>query len=457
MAKPQLQAQAELCFKFDYAGKFEALLWKTDDNTGNLHLYRAQTQDTSLGLNLGITFDAGASACDKIGKDQLEKALGTLLPGPLGAALGTIVIPQAESEIEKGVTDANSKIAAWLKKYGQQQATLDLAIANTKQTFLLLDYTLQLDAPAFDAAWKLAVNGQFVDALAAPNGGVSIATGSGLENFYDHKTSISLNLFGKLKADWTEEVITNSSIVYAGNHIFHLIADVGRKSVATNNKSKREIDIYFAAEASLGDGTSNATLTLQPINLHFILQATNDQKFGGYIANMVSLLMGTSDGGAMAINVATMAKQAATTETLHVIIAPATYRTLKSSTMTNHKPDDESWDSTNYQAFADACGDLIQDGPASFTYQNQPMDYGAWRNWNIASTDQWPARVGAVPDRTSMGIVANGVAQLQGHFQQAGDEANLISYALQAGSDFMNLCEAMKKPSPAASNRAGPR
>jgi hypothetical protein len=58
-AQPEVQASAKLAFRFGYAGSFEILLWKDGANTGHLHLYRSAIQDTSLGLNFGVTLRSG--------------------------------------------------------------------------------------------------------------------------------------------------------------------------------------------------------------------------------------------------------------------------------------------------------------------------------------------------------------------------------------------------------------
>ena len=434
--KPEVEAEANLAFQFEYAGTFEALLWKIDERTGGLHLYRSQMQDTSLGLHVGVTLDAGLSVRGKVMESQLAKAMGRVLPGAPGAA----VIPLAADEISSCVTDGNKALAAWLGKRDQAKAALDFAIESTNQTFLLLDYTLDLTAQAFAAAWKLALDGKYVDALGTAGGGVSIAVGSGLEKFYSRKTSITLNLFGLWKADWSDALLHNSSMVYAGNNIFHLVVDVGRQSLDTVNKGKREIDLYFAAEADM----SGASTVLQTVNLHVLLQATNDTKFGRYIAKFLQLLAVGEGSAALVKGVADLAGQANTTQMVHAVLGPTAYQRLNASTTTHGKLGNESPDRDNYAAFARACKELIAEDPGSFSFQGQELSYEVWRNWNIASTDQWPARPGAMPNRLTAGNSQAGIAQLQLQFPQGGGTTTLVGYALQAASDFMNFCEQLK-------------
>ncbi|MFZ0795507.1 MAG: hypothetical protein WAM65_17210, partial [Candidatus Korobacteraceae bacterium] len=334
--KDEFQAGAKLAFQLEYAGTFEALLWKDAANAGRLHLYRSQSQDASLGLNLGVTLAGDPKACATAIASQLHDCFKKVLGG-LGNSFDSKLWPKAAPEIGNCVNEANSKVAGWLKSAQQTQATLDFAIEKTNQTFLLMDYSFDLTASAYAAAWGAAIAGKYVDALQTPNGGVAIAVGSGLEKFYEKKTSVTLNLFGKLSAAWTDAIISDSTLVYAGNNVFHLMADVGRSSLFQLNKSKREIDIYFAAQANLESGNT----TLGTIDLHVMLSATDNQGFGRYIAGFLQLLTSGPDATALVKAVAALAAQAKTTEVLQIILPPVTYARLQSSNITNGRPDDQ--------------------------------------------------------------------------------------------------------------------
>jgi hypothetical protein len=205
------------------------------------------------------------------------------------------VWPKASSEVSKYVTELNDKISGWLTPVSQTKATLSLAIDNTRQRFLLMDYAFDLTAPGSQNAWAAAIAGRFLDALEMPNGGVTLQIGSGLEDFYAQKTSVTLNLFGKLSAAWSSAVISNSSLIYVGNNIFHLVSDEGRQLLASVNNSKREIDFYFAAEVDL----STNPQSLADVDVHCILQATNNSSFGHYIAKFLSLTTTGSNNSAL--------------------------------------------------------------------------------------------------------------------------------------------------------------
>ncbi len=437
---PAFQATASLSFSFSYGGSFEALIWKDNLTTGHMHLFRAKEQDTSLGLHVGIGLISNPADSAAIITDQLGTAFGKMLPGSLGTMFMSKVLPKGADEAATYAAEMGGKIGGWLTPINDAQATLDVAISTTRQTFILLDYTFDLTAPAFPVAWKTAFDGDFVKALATPNGGVSIATGGGMEKFYQKKTSINLNLFGQLRVAWSDAIISNSRLIYAGNNTFHLIAEVGRQLLLDVNGGQREIDLYFAAEADL---TSTA-LQLGSINLHCILQARKSQGFGNYIANFLGLIATGPNHDALVQSVKAVVANAGGTELLHVIFDPSAYAHLQASTITNGKPDNQTPDMQNYAAFSNACSDLFSSPPANFTDAGQRLGYTLWSNWNIASNDQWPAPPGALPDRTQSGNAAAGVAFLNTEFPQAGDSAALIGYALQAASDFMNFCADLK-------------
>lgn len=429
---PAFSASATLAFKFSYAGSFEALLWKDNANTGHMHLYRSKEQDASLGLHVGVGLISSPADSAAVVSKQLGTAFGRMLPGSLGTGFMNKVLPKSKDEAVNFAQDANDKVGGWLKPINNAQATLDVAITTTRQTFILLDYTFDLTASAFPQAWKTAVAGDFVKALSTPNGGVAIGTGAGMEKFYQKKTSIALNLFGQLKTKWTDAIISNSSLIYAGNNTFHLSADIGRQLLFQVNGSNREIDIYFAAEADMSSGT----LKVGPIDLHCILRASNNPRFGNYIGNFVGLLSGSSN--VFASSVHALAAKPRTTQLLHLTFNQSAYSQLQTSIITNGNPDNQAPDQQNYNAFAGACKDLAFDQPASFTFGGRSIGYDIWSGWNLACTGK--TAPGSLPDRTSSGNPAAGAPFLDAEFQQQGGVVTLIAFTLQAASDFMNLC-----------------
>ncbi|MBV8629841.1 MAG: hypothetical protein JOZ83_02880 [Silvibacterium sp.] len=436
MALPSFQACAKLAFSFAYTGAFEALLWKDNPSTGHMHLFRSREQDATLGLHLGVGLGSDAVHGMACMSQQCGALMGKVLPGTLAQKF----IGVASDEMNNFAGEGCKKVASWLEPVNRGKATLDIAIESTKQSFLLLDYAFDLTAPAFNSAWQTALAGDFVAALTTPNGGVQIGAGGGLEKLYSKKTSVHLNLFGALNAVWSDATIHNTSMIYAGNNTFHLMAEEGRQQLALINNSKRQIDIYFAAQADFSGGTTK----LGPVELHCVLKATNNPKYGKYLANFLNLMSPAAGQSALAQSIAALAAAPNTTEMVHLIFDQTSYGRLRASSLTNGKPDNEAPDQQNYAAFAQACSKLFAESPANFSYAGQSLGYTVWRNWNIASNNQWPAPPGAVPNRTASGNFAAGQSFLDTEFPQAGTVTPLIGYALQAASDFMSFCADLK-------------
>jgi len=209
----QVQAGATLSAGFKYTGSFEALLWKTDNNTGRFHLYKNNVTDKYF--NLGATVAIIADPTVNISAGNLQTLAGAVLPGTTGEVVGTLLGGQAQTAVNTWVGDLQSKITSWLEPLQQGKTALQLAIDDTNSSFLLTDFTFSdVTLPGFVAAWSEVLSGDFVAALAAQNSGISLDPGSGLENFHTLKTSVTFNFFG-LTAAWTEQSINNYSIVYA--------------------------------------------------------------------------------------------------------------------------------------------------------------------------------------------------------------------------------------------------
>jgi hypothetical protein len=439
--KPEVQAGAKLSFGYSYAGSFEILLWKEKTAAGvaNLHLYRSSHQDTSLGVNLGLTITSGASASVDVTTDHVSNTLTQSIPAALQDTFKKSVLAPASSEVQKFVGEANAKITSWLSPLNGQKATLDLAVDRSVDRFLLTNYTIDTTQD-YAAAWTDMMGGRFADAFASAGSGVSLDVGSGLEAIYKTTTSVKLNLFGKLSAEWDTSTISNSSLIYAGNGTFHFLTTEGKDMVRLVNSSRQEAQFYFAVEALLAQDQP----VTPAINLHIVLQATNDGSYGSSIATVVGMLTSGPAGQALKNSVQALAGQAKTTQVLHLIFSKEAYAKLNSSTLRNVQPDNEALDTTNFNAFRTACSRLFSDSPENFVFSGVAVDYGVWRYTNIAQNDQWPAPETASPDRRRTGPYSAADSYLHELFPSAGALTHEPYYLCEVGSQFMNLCEALK-------------
>ncbi len=438
---PEVQAGAKFCFSYEYCGTFEILVWREADEQAHLHLYRSRVQNTSAGANIGITLSAGAALSMAVATDKMTTLLTQSMPDAIQPRMTSDVLPGAMDQVSKYVGELNDKLTGWLGHTSHQPVGLDLAIQGTRSTFLLTDYTIDLRNAKYGDAWKLMLEGRFLDAMETPGSGVTLATGSGMEALFSRVSAVKLNLFGALHASWTTTTLNNSSLVYAGNNVFHLLTLEGKDMLDVMNKTSREMSFYFAAEADL----SKAGSRVPPPQLHCILRATNNAGFGKAIAQLVRRLSSGQGIKALAGTVAATAARPDGVETLHLIFSADAYASLDAAGIAHGRPDDEQKDAQNYEAFRSACAALYTTDPQTLSWRGKPLTYSLWRNAWIASNDEWPAPAGAVPDRRESAGFNPGVeAQLDqalGLGAGASGDAQLVFYALGAATQFMNLCD----------------
>ena len=125
------------------------------------------------------------------------------------------------------------------------------------------------------------------------------------------------------------------------------------------------------------------------------------------------------------------------------MIPEAAYKDLDFSQAAS--PDDAA-DRKNYAQFAAASRTTMPEGTtAQFVHNNQDFTYDFWRSWNIAVTDQWPPTAGSRPNRKETGPYDAASSFLDPKFGPDSALRHFIGFTMQAASEFMNLCEDLKR------------
>jgi len=434
----EVKAGATFGATFNLTGSYEALLWKADANTGRLHLYRNKTTDVNF--NFGATVTVIADPTVTLSSGNLQTLVNQVLPGGTGAVVNQLLTGPAQSQVNTWVSEAQAKINSWLQPFQQGQTQLQVAIDNTQSSFLLVAASFDLTALGFTTAWSTVIAGDFNGALALPTGGVSLDAGSGLENFHTKTTSVTFNLFGLFRAEWDTSTIDNYSILYAGNNTFHLIERIGDRQTSVLNGRGREIDLYFAAEAT----STPAGLTLGEIDLYVQLKATANGGFGKLIAGFFSKATTGEAATQITKQLLATAQQSNATEILELLFKPSAYGRLTSSTLNGNRPIiNEPADEANYGSFAAACSQFESSPPANFSISNpMDLDYPTWRTCNIIANNG-SVSPNSVPSRINIGNPTAAAPFLNQRFNSSIPAA-LISFTLDAAGSFMNLCEALK-------------
>jgi hypothetical protein len=435
---PEVSLAVNLAYTFSYAGTFEQTLWRQSDGLARLHVYKSTEKIQSLDLTAGVTLNVNLSAEIEVEKQILNAPANATSDPNLQQAL-TTAFSKASDAIGSLAGDINDKIKKLFKPVNQDLSVyLDLGISNTKQTFLLTDYTLDLTKD-YAAAWNDMINGRFVDALADGKGSVKLAVGSGLEKLYAQTTSIGLNFFGQWAAQWSESSIANSKLIYAGNNLFHLVTSEGMQQVSRLEQSTNELDFYFSTEMDLaGSGTAAQA---KP-DLNAILKASNNPAFGARIAMVVAWLTRVSASQGLINQIKQSLQSPNSTQVLHVIIPYSAYKDLDFS---KNGAADDAADRRNYAAFAAASKTTMPDGTvAQFVRNTQDFSYDFWKIWNIAVTDAYPPPEGSHPDRKGTGPADAAQKFLDPKFGPDPALRHSIQVTMQAASEFMNMCEDLK-------------
>jgi hypothetical protein len=447
---PEINASVNLGFCFQYENKFEALLSR-QTATGHLHLFRAQTTDIATTLTAGLSFDAGMSASITSNLPTIQDSIKSAVAGTSATASNILdsVLTKANKEINKYVTEVNSKLTSWLNRGNGIQTNLQAAIETNQDRTLLVGYTFDLAAPQYPAAWTAAIDGDFVKAF--NSGAVTLDIDSGLEKSYQAKTSFSANFFNLWHWKTWSDFATNASLVYAGNNIFHLVAKVGRDTETDAVGAMRSINFYFALAANVA---ANGTASAADLSLHVDLTSKGDKGASSRIAKLLGALNGGAGCDALAKNLSAFAATSKTGAVeLHITIPQASFAKINCDSYANGKPatSNPQNDSANWSAFAKAADDLdAWPLPDTLSGANAAYleSFQAWKTLNTypgnpinrLNTD-YP--IGTWPDTFPSGI-------------DTGRQA-LIIHSLTAGQNFMNFCADLKSLAQATSPAAVPQ
>jgi len=444
--KPEIKADVELDFTFQYASKFESLVSKIG-TTGKLHLFRSSKADATTSLMAGLTFSGNTSA--KIQSNAQTIADSLAKTAGAGSQAVNQVGNAAVGEINKGVTDVNNTLSSWLNRANGLKANLELAIEAITTRNLLAAYDFDLSdatAPGLKNAWTLAINGDLAGALKYQDPGtsksfVTLEVGSGLESEYQRKTSFSCNFFNLWKFSTWSQWQSQVSMVYAGNNVFHMDANIGRTTETDYVGALKSINFYFAASAeeALDGSLSNAV-----VDLHIDLTAQGVPGAARQIAGMLSGIGGCTSCITMARNMNAFIDASANgTVQLSITIPSSAYGYIAADPVTNSQtPANTVHDQKNWDTFAQTSDDLNawplrQLSAVSINILPFLKSYAGWEDFNKAFTGA------SVPNRNSFGNPSSWPQDLL----QITDPnvRQLISYSIMAGQYFMNLCDSLQQ------------
>jgi hypothetical protein len=444
--KPEIKANVELDFTFQYATKFESLVSKIG-TVGKLHLFRSRKADATTSLMAGLTFNGNTSA--KIQSNAQTVAGSLAKSAGIGSQAVSQVANAAVGEINKGVTDVNNSLSNWLNRANGLKANLQLAIEAITTRTILAAYDFDVSiatAPGLKNAWTLAVNGDLAGALKYQDPGtgksfVTLEIGSGLEGEYQRKTSFSCNFFNLWKFSAWNQWQSQVSMVYAGNNVFHMNANIGRTTETDYMGAMKSINFYFAASA---DEDLDGSISKPVVDLHIDLTAQGVPNAARQIAGMLSGIGSCTACATMARNMnAFIDASASGTVQLNITIPSSAYGYIAADPVTNSPtPANTVHDKKNWDTFAQAADDLNawplrQLSAVSINILPFLKSYAGWEDFNKAFTG------GSVPNRSSFGNPDSWPQDLL----QITDTGirGIIAYSIMGGQYFMDLCDSLQQ------------
>ncbi|MGC2639809.1 MAG: hypothetical protein WA294_21680 [Acidobacteriaceae bacterium] len=436
-ARPDIRAGAELDFSFQYASTFEALLSRLG-TTGTMHLFRSDKATTTTSVMTGLTFNAGVSARVGAKVQTVQSSLVDAAGGSTtkaGQALNQIVTSSdGVAAIKSGIGEINGNIADWLNRANGFKANLQVAIETVNARTILAAYDFDTTAANFGTAWNAAINGDFSAALAS--GAVTLEIGSGLENEYQRKCSFTINLFNLWKfSDW-DQYSQSVSMVYAGNGVYHLLANIGRTQETDATGTMHSINFYFAASADTISGSSQ--VASPQAELHIDLTAQKN----AHAAQQIAALLRAVGGGPACDKIAQNMQSFATaaphgTVQLQITVSPAAYQQIRCDTYVNHKPPAATvFDPINWQAFVNASDTLNAWALRNFSGAGANLAY--FKSYNAWELMNQELNGGSEPNRTEFPM-ATGWPQDFPQVDGTNDQVIIIQSMLGAQS-FLNVC-----------------
>jgi hypothetical protein len=446
-AKPEIKADVELDFTFQYATKFEALVSRIGA-TGKLHLFRSSKADATMSLMAGLTFNGNASAKIQSNVQTIANSLAN--SSGAGSQAVSQVANAAVTEINKGVTDVNNVLSSWLNRANGLKSNLQFAIEAITTRTILAAYDFDLSvatAPGLKTAWNSAVNGDLAGALKYKDPGtgqsfVTLEVGSGLESEYQRKTSFSCNFFNLWKFSSWSQWQSQVSMVCAGNNVFHMSANIGRDTETDYVGAMKSINFYFAASA---DETLNGSISKLIADLHIDLTAQGDSTAARQIAGMLSAIGGCADCITMArkMNAFIDASSSGTVQ-LNITIPSSAYSYIAADPVTSSPtPANSIHDKNNWDTFTQTADDLKAwplDQLPSVSNSVLPYlkSYAGWQDFNKAFSGA------SVPNRKSIGDLGTLWPEDLGQITDPNTRT-MIGYSITAGQYFMNLCDSLQQ------------
>ena len=437
--KPEVKLAAAMDFKMDYTSRFEAVLSKVG-TSGSLHLLKSDklTETVTASAGLTINVNAAVTLSQQVAAHLIDlKTSLVQCAGGSGSAGGNAigkVAGEADGELTKYADEVTDKLQCWLNKADGHNCNLQVAIENEQQKLLLASYKFDLTAPTFAAGWDFAVKGDFYGALSTSS--VTLEPGSGLEREYRQKTSFRCNFFNLWHMQTWDEFTSNVSMVYAGNNVFHMLAEVGRTNGTETVGASRSMDIYFSAsaDAKVGKPLSNLDITL-----NIGLNSAGDKNVVSTIARLLGAFDSSPAMAAVTRQLTAFNGNPGKRLVQLLVTIPAKAYGNIHADIQNGPEDQRNWNA--FVAASDALDAWALTAPAGLDPAMTAFlkQYTSWEQVNTTQTGE------ATPDRTQLVQIVNFPDAWTSLASTSPAPRVQIAHSLWAAQRFMNFCAALQQ------------
>jgi hypothetical protein len=458
-------ANAGLSLKFNWSRTFECFLECSRPVGGKasarLHLSAGKTSGRSLTLSAdgGITAVTAPQLTvntDTVTNWVVQKVAGGTAPA--ATSIFQTPLDQVKSEVQKYVDDANNWLSSLAQKIqGYGSISLALVFASSSQFTSAFTWNFDLANARFGEAWKDAVKGDFVAALAT--GAAALESGSGYESLHVRNTKLTLSLFGLAQFASLDTYFSKSTLRYGGNGTFYLETSAGQVSSSSSNSRSSSTSIYLDGTSESREGTGASVSNIR-IQLHGILTTTGDKNQFAKLGNLTQALgmsLSGAAGASQLVSIGTvlkaLARQSASpgSATVHVIYEFSALQRLQSDEYVNgNQPSPpHQLDAANWNAYEWA-SEKIPSEPESYLSIWLPTSpfyktYTSWAAFNCLVNGFTDPDGNPLPqqktDRHSFGNYQP--APLRQYFGTTLSDTTCdqLNFHFCAGQQFMNLCD----------------
>lgn len=442
---PTFTASAEFDLTYKHNDFFEMLMHREADGNGNqarVHLFRANKANLGVAFTAAINVDHGANfnitsnlgtVVDQIATHVTARIDDATVKSKVSDAVHQL-LGQATDAVQTFVDDVNQRVNNLLQTVNNRGVELQAIIEAQKSRVSLFDYVFDLTNGNVDKAWQAALKGDFVTAYQTPGHPVDLGEGSGVEEEFIRRSSVSLNLFGLFQASSAMQFFTNSAVVYAGKGLFNMLFSTGIEwDTATHSSSSSAAITFFAA------ATSQAMTSVQDLQVTMRVQLMDTAHPQAARLSALVLrdcnLRELQEAAAQALSFAQTQRKGKLM--VRADLLPSAYARFRTSSFTGDAPPPlpQADDGNNFSKFVGACCGLFA---ADFFggFPDVCRTFDQWQGLNISTNQIQPP-----PNRH----LFNDTQAPTGW--QAGDAGRfrIIFNYIDAARRFMNLCDDLRQ------------